>query len=334
MLLYFAVENVNTRVILIHNIVQNRFSLYSPTPQDQTIVRQLVQRIRHTIRFTDAFFDLGAYHHRVLPNMKHRGTSWDTEKAVLAEQKHEITKVYRCTVNHRTLAWKQGLHSWKECTAEQLGFQQKTADIINAILDINRNTSQDWIKIHDQVGLYSLVHEPVDTFCYVDFEWVNNSIYLIGLFDNVVGYQALWADTLTDSQDIVKTFEEIIGDRPIVYWYAEKTRWKSEMERLQHVTTIKESQWMDLHRIFHDGIVVRGAFDFKLKNVAKAFFDQGHMPYFIDDFECQNGADSIILAQEYYKTRSPETRDNIEKYNRFDCESLSVITKKILERIK
>jgi predicted RecB family nuclease len=256
--------------------------------------------------------------------MKHDSKVWEREKLKFADRVGEISRLWGCTVRHRHWALRQGFRSWQECTGRMLGFNGKKQRIVDAIIRVNK--ADEWIHIHDPSVL-----DPLDNkkLVFVDFEWVDN-IYLIGIYDGHE-YTALWADSLEkeDVTTIFKRFVSMVEDKTIVYWYAEKTRWQTDVKRFGIEDQIPPLCWIDLCAVFRDGITVKGAFDFKLKHIAEAFYRHNKLPYFIDEFDCQNGADSIVLAKEYYKHKDDAVRHSIEKYNRFDCESMFYMLEQI-----
>lgn len=322
MRLYFPMQP--SEWILIHNVQSQQYCFHRPTDIEMNTVRTLVRHTRHAIQSADAFFEFDAFHTRLLPNMKHDSKVWEQEKIRFADRVGEISRLWGCTVRHRYRVLRYGFQSWKDCTGEILGFMGKKREIVDAIIRVNKGES--WMHIHNPSVLDLLRNKEL---IFVDFEWTEH-VYLIGLYDGRE-YTALWADSLKveDIIAIFRRFASIVQDKTIVYWYAEKTRWQSDVKRLGIEDLIPPLHWIDLYAVFRDGITVKGAFDFKLKHMAEAFYKHDKLPYFINDFDCQNGADSIVLAKEYYKHKDITIRQSIEKYNRFDCESMFCMLQQI-----
>lgn len=312
--------------VLIYSIQTKKYEWFTPSKEDIDSVKTLVRNIRHTKRYSDAFWDYGTFNDRVRPNMKNSSDLWEDEKKEFADRIGELTKLWRCTIKYRKNAIKNGVFSWRsiDCSASILGFPDgQYKDIIDAIIRVNRGDYPGWLHVHNSQSLD--VIRSTDDFVYVDFEWIDE-VYLVGIYDGQE-YTSYWASSL-DEKDIKDMYIRVIDhlkDKKVVYWYAEKNKWKSDLEKL----SIEEIPitWIDLCSVVRDGVVVKGAFDFKLKNFTRVFYENGEMPYFLDDFECQNGKDSILFAKEYYQTMNESIQQQIEKYNRFDCEAMFYITR-------
>jgi hypothetical protein len=301
--------------------------LFSPVEEDRLRVRDMIRNIRHTKKYADAFFRYHSFHPRVLPNMKHPSGVWDVEKKRFAEEIGEITRLWGCSVINRERALMEGVSSWRDdrCNADLLGFTGHKKTIVDAMMDINRQEDGPWYRMHTEVVLD--VNRPI----YVDFEWIDH-VYLIGAYDpETNAYEAFWADSLTenDIRDMYKRFMERVGDRTIMYWHAEAKKWASDLDRLGMADDGPRRRWLDLCSVMRNGVVVRGAFGFGLKEMTRVFHEKGEMPYYVDEMECQNGLDSILFAEEYYRTRDDQVRRKIEEYNRFDCEAMYHIARVI-----
>jgi uncharacterized protein YprB with RNaseH-like and TPR domain len=48
---------------------------------------------------------------------------------------------------------------------------------------------------------------------------------------------------------------------------------------------------------------------------------------------CADGAESVRLAQQYFRTHDPSVRTIIENYNRFDCEVLDAMLRFIQNHV-
>ena len=93
--------------------------------------------------------------------------------------------------------------------------------------------------------------------------------------------------------------------------------------------------FVDLYNIFKvEPIAIKGSLNFKLKSIARAIHDMGHIPTIWDSNNpCSNGMDAMILAYLEYKNnrkvnvkKSVIMRDIIE-YNEKDCDVLYHILK-------
>lgn len=153
--------------------------------------------------------------------------------------------------------------------------------------------------------------------------------------------------TINDERQIIIEMHKFINDISVKYnngkkpnlWHwshAEITFYKSSMYR--HVDIIPTDQlldsWCDLFRVFKDEpIVVRGSLNFSLKNIVKAFYNNGFITTNYQDSIISNGLNAMVFAsQEHSKCKSNGTRfrdsnivKEIEKYNEIDVKVLSEI---------
>jgi putative phage-type endonuclease len=128
------------------------------------------------------------------------------------------------------------------------------------------------------------------------------------------------------------------GKQPrLWHWsHAERTFYNSTMCR--HIELIPAEQllknWCDLLKIFKDEpIVVRGALNFSLKSVVKAFSYHGFIGTNYQESSVSNGLDAMVLAyNEYIKCKKNNKKftdsnvvKDIEKYNEIDCRVLGEI---------
>jgi len=134
------------------------------------------------------------------------------------------------------------------------------------------------------------------------------------------------------------------------YWCADKHFWKrSELRQYDRLyaegtSTTKENpnnsvnrdlvanwkvnNWVDLCDIFkEEPIVMKGCFNFGLKNIAKTMRKHGFIKTEIES-NCVSGMDAMILAYDAYTNKSLSQEDkttvfnDISKYNEFDCKVL------------
>lgn len=312
--------------VLLHDVHTDSRTWIYPTEDDFALVREAVSKIRKAKRNAKYYWLLQTFPSWLYPNMKNPTDIWDHEKQELSMRTGEITMVWRCTPRIRDRALQHGVRSWhsSKCTAASLGFQESVYhDAIEAILHVNRTETAEGFYIHsDHDDFHRLIGDNV---LYVDFEWID-SLYLIGIF-NGSDYQALWADALGGEavRALLQRASVLMENKTVVYWHAEKSKWNSEMEK--HNMDNILCTWVDLCDIFRRSVAVRGAFTFKLKDIARAMYRLKYIPYFIDGEECQDGQKSMEFAREYYRKRDERLQLILERYNRFDCESMYHIAK-------
>ena len=274
------------------------------------------------------------------PNMKLLQGVWTREKEELARRTGDITLLWCCDDRHRQIAWDQQVFSWKDerFTPELVGFTDpEKIETLRRIVEVNRSLSE-WLYV--DASLSSRFPEMVvngDTrHLFVDFEYLaNDFIYLVGVWDvSNQQYTAFWAKDLSERglACMWASFQRFLNSFPggyrCWYWYAEVKM----MEKTQAPLSNRE-KWTDLWEVCRAGVAVRGAFQFGLKNFVKAFHEHGKMPLQYGDLECQDGLSSITMAESYYQTRDLGLQQNLERYNRYDCEAMGYIWEEVRQKL-
>lgn len=315
-------SEVDREGVMIHNLVTGTMTYFQPKPSDIELVKKLVSKVRRAKRLAFGFYKFRFLPKFAYPNMKHDSIVWEEQKKKIAKQVGEITQVWGCTIPYRENAFRKRLYSIfdPELDARSLGFDNYKQAIVDAIIRVNRDPEKEFI-VHNDEPIRTL--NEVKTPVFVDFEWIDR-VYLVGVSDGK-NYTAFWADSLRN-EDVDRMWSSVVAflkGKTVVYWYAEKL--KSEKD----CPYTLGCDWIDLCGVFRNSTAVKGATDFKLKSIGKAFYDLGHLPYFIDSFECQNGLESIRMASTYYESGDTNKKKAIERYNRFDCESMYHIAQKL-----
>jgi predicted RecB family nuclease len=89
--------------------------------------------------------------------------------------------------------------------------------------------------------------------------------------------------------------------------------------------------WVDLYDIFiKEPIVIKGAVNFSLKNIARAMFNHS-MINTIWTSDIINGFGAMMEAINYYKNNDVDIINNIIKYNEVDCKVMWEIVKYLRE---
>lgn len=314
-------DDIHNEDIVIHNLVNNTMRYFTPDESDIDNIKQLVFKIRKAKEHSFGFLKFGFLPKYAYPNMKHNSIIWEGEKKEIAKKVGEITQIWGCTIPYRMKAFQHNIYSIydKNLNADILGFENHKRNIVDAIINVNRDVTKEFV-VHNVKPLAELSN--LENLVFVDFEWIDR-VYLVGVFDGK-NYKSFWAQSLKN-EDVDRMWSEVIKyieKKTIVYWYAEKSRFIADCP------FPVDCRWLDLCGTFRDSTAVRGATDFKLKNIGKAFHNLGYMPYFIDSFECQNGLQSIEMAVSYFNGNH-EKKEPIEKYNKFDCESMYYIAEKL-----
>ena len=278
------------------------------------------------------------------PNMKNnKDGKYRKIKNIQANKINEITLVWNVQVNHRNNAFKNGVYSTldKKCTSKILGLNGINANKIDAILDINRGNkivSPKKIK-NNSFGWRKIDNKYLEV--YLDYETINdlegeNFIFMIGigyikndewkykcfLLENkkkqIEFYSSFWLYI----DELIKEFNK--QDVLFVHWYSAEPIMYNKAVKLFN---LKEKTFLDLYKIFvEEPVVIKGAKSFKLKEIAKAMYNNNLIKTSWDESnKCDNGLNAMILANEIY-----EKNDNVQltdmldivNYNEVDCKVL------------
>jgi hypothetical protein len=186
------------------------------------------------------------------PNMCADSKEWFSIKKTLADNLADITQLWYCGTRERDKAIEKGVTSWKDpnCTAIALGFTGERAQVLDQIININRDTDPEvkiWPKQIKTI-LYDWRSETTEIF--IDFETVGDifasledlplqpktdNIFMIGVYyldkvRNIWDYRPFIAQMASDTEEnILKSdfcaFYHQLGRPKIWYWYADKTMW-------------------------------------------------------------------------------------------------------------
>lgn len=298
------------------------------------------------------------------PNMCVDSMHWNTEKEKIANEIGEMTNLWYVGVKNRNSAIQKGITSWYDtrCTSSSMGINGVRAPIIDAILNINRQDKDKILPYTVKSNLYDWREKCNEIF--VDFETFSdiftdfdniptqestNMIFMIGVgwVDNtgLWNYKSFIAKQANTSEEyrIMNEFIQFLVERnnPKMYhWSAEEHFWTSATNRqlclvgeemkIHILNNWKvDNKWSDLCRLFQkEPIVIKGCFNFGLKNISKAMREHKMISAKIES-ECNNGKTAMIYAFECYKSSNEpdksETMKDITKYNEFDVKVLCEI---------
>jgi len=278
------------------------------------------------------------------PNASNKNDApWTKVKKQLCSNIDEITQIWFVSDQHRKTAHNKGIMTWKDerCTSETLEIFGKTkVEIINSILDINRNPKgtilpkiiknnfENWQKA-----------SPVDF--YVDFETINNCfcipeiniqdskvdsdiVFMIGvgyIENNNWKYKVFTMNNLSSSEEyrIFNEFTNFILEKSLsldpnskfvprlFHWSpAEITNFKHVNQRHNNKWENWEKQimWIDMYFVFtSEPIVVHGALNFRLKEIGKAMYNLKCINTKWDVDGPIDGLSAMVDAIRYYKNK-------------------------------
>jgi len=285
---------------------------------------------------------------------------WTEAKKKLAEKINEITQIWYVNDKNRKYAHEQNIMSWKDerCTSQTLGITGdiKTSTI-DAILDVNRekelqiipdiieNNLMNW-QIASNVDFY-VDFETVSEYLYTNEMDLNNSkaisdlIFMIGVgfvVNNEWQYKVFMSKELTVAEEcrIMNEFTQFVlqksseCDKKSEY-FPRLFHWSNaEISNFNHASQRHSNQWdawnkqvmwVDMYYVFtNEPITIKGAFNFKLKNIGKAFYDLGFIKTLWDDSGPHDGLGAMMSSIQYFKAdKNEETIQSVIKYNEIDC---------------
>ena len=298
------------------------------------------------------------------PNMSnYNDAPWTEVKKKIADNINEITQIWFVNDKHRKNAHEKNIMSWKDerCNSDTLGI---TGDIktstIDAILDVNREKELKIIPDIIENNLMNWQIPSVDF--YVDFETVseylytndmdlNNSkcvsdmIFMIGvgyIVDNKWNYKVFVMNdiSLNEEQRIIDEFTQFILQKSLeldknTEYFPRLFHWSNaEISNFTHANERhdnkwkrwnKDIMWVDMYSVFiSEPITVKGALNFKLKSIGKAFFNLKYINTLWDDDGPKDGLGAMLSSINYFKdkkkgTNSEQVLKSITNYNEVDC---------------
>ena len=170
---------------------------------------------------------------------------------------------------------------------------------------------------------------------FIDFETLDDRIYYIGIgissFPLHFEYKNIVSNQNTEKEQLRILFEfsnflQNYKDYNVYYWSAEKRFYN----RVKNVPKIDYSNWIDLCETFQQlPIIVQGAYDFKLKTIAKNMKKLSMIEIELPK-DCQSGEESMVIAKEYYENYDMRHYLMLFNYNYFDTRVLYEIINYLL----
>ena len=298
------------------------------------------------------------------PNMKSKyNMSFYSEKLKIAEDIGEITMIMYCGLKQRDKAFSKGIYSWKDplLTSAVMGLTGKRASLIDSIISMNRdqidsstlslrssprggrvrgesdNRPCGAVERSDNIIKYKKIPDVCkedDNTIYLDIETFENTIYTIG-FMHKDKYINFFIDSFDSygEQKLLKIFQEFLVENNInkIYHHSmyDYTTIRNKYKKY-NINMIEKIEWYDTWLIFYEcEIVVKGLFDYKLKNIWKILkkysFIQTNGNILKD---CSGGIDSMNLAYMFFNKNtqslgvSNDSQNILIRYNKFDCKVL------------
>lgn len=320
---------------------------------------------KHSIKNNNYNYSILPYpsQKELLPNMKNEKDGvFKKSKQIISKSIKEITDIWYCNIEKRNNAHKKLIFSWgdKQCTAENMGFSKgKISNIVDKILNINRQNKDIILpqKILYERDKWDNKNNDSMNF-YLDFETLNSNfgsiikdgvihydnnqyIYLIGVgyaHNNkwIFKYFLMNYKTQEDEKimfmnyynyiiDILKLYKKKYAN--FFHWsFAEVTFYNQFKKRHDLIIDDSMFKFYDLNKVFiNEPIVIKGAFNFSLKTIAKTMNKYNLIKSKWDTHNvCSNGLSALILANQLYEEKHVNISNelimkDILKYNEIDC---------------
>lgn len=279
---------------------------------------------------------------KVYPNMSNANDlPWHYAKKEIATKTGEITQLLHIGPMVRDKLIVQGLKNIQDITIKNIPFKGKRRNLLDEMLSINNSNelTRGTIKV------------PNDNLFYVDFETVsdindtfeklpeaggNSMIYMIGcgyIVNNRWCFKNFTVDTLEPENEIkiVNEWINFMGNRPnIIHWSTiEESLIKGIKKKLERENPwFEDMNFINLHKLFIDTpIVIKGLYNYKLKNVAKTLFNLNLIKTEWGNNSTVDGIGSIVAAikcdtiakEQNISMKSIPIFSEIEYYNEIDC---------------
>ncbi len=297
------------------------------------------------------------------PNMCVDSGVWNSEKQKIADNIGEITTVWNVGIKHRNKALLKDITSWRDrrCTTENLEINGVRTNIIDRIMDINRqsrdkmwpqlirNNTNDWKNSTNEVFVdFETLADIFSDFDHLPNQDSTDIIFMIGVgweengnwcYRNYICNRATYSEEYRIMDEFMQ-FLKNRGNPKVNFWCAEDRFWNiaecrqfdiacktKDIERKDNISdNWKIEKWCDLYHVFQsEPIVVKDCFKFSLKHIAKAMKKHGMISISLDT-DCTSGLTAMIKASKCYDVSDDPancgTMRDIARYNEFDCKVL------------
>lgn len=299
-----------------------------------------VQAILRGREYLDAKTSYGS----LFPNLKaiYGGVfQLDTEEKKqyhkLCEEVCDVSVIWQCGLKRRRWLRENKIYRWDDPCFEEHFYGMVSSplriDIIRKMLSLSMKGDTDFCfpPKEDVLRKFPILSNELASWVFVDFETdYQKCIYLLGYYTAEEGYQCEWADHLDSSSEkplMYKIYSILSSYKHrgfvLCYFVAERNFWR-ERCRFHHLDDCMDlfDGMLDLSHVFiYSPLIIRNVFNFKLKNIASKLYDMGYIGVKQPE-GCMDGAESVDLAKDYFKTRDPDISIILERYNQFDCEVL------------
>lgn len=299
-------------------------------------------------------------HKELYPNMNNKDSEWENEKLKLANKIKEITLIWNITYDKRCELHQKNIFCWddpkllqelkesnKKFIQEQMIHMNKNDDIL---LHPRKNVStplkeilqeKETNNIFFDVESFLTIDEKVDFFNKKEEKYDNPILAIIGFFYKGKFYDYTIQSFNTKQEEIIiknyanKLWEiyKNFGRINIFHWGHAEYKYMDYIHEKYPNIDFPEYILVDLLDHFRlEPIIVQGVFQFGLKSIGKALYQNKLIETTWND-DIDNGLDAMIKFKEICKKNEnkniPIKRyieiKEIINYNRIDCKVLQDI---------
>ncbi|HEU5288650.1 MAG TPA: hypothetical protein VFV20_09615 [Candidatus Limnocylindria bacterium] len=301
------------------------------------------------------------------PNMKAEDAGWHDAKVRIARELADLTILPRVGLGERARAHAVGITRWDDprLSAALLGVTEREAPIVDAVLAVNREGGPPVRPERLRDGNWR-VHAPVEV--YVDFEFLQDLADDFSAFPRKGGQALIFQIGCGTYRDGAWRFRQFtvddlsldaearmiddwlayirglcadraceLGEARLVHWSpAEQTNFERAYDNARARHPDREwppLPWYDLLRDVRSApVVVRGAFSFSLKSIARAMRAQGAIATdwgegLADGAGAMAGAWNAAVEAKRRGTAlgDTDTMREVGRYNEVDCRVMAEI---------
>jgi ATP-dependent Lon protease len=271
-------------------------------------------------------------------------------KEQISEKYHEITQIWNCGIKEREMAFDNGVKSWnnKKFNANLIGLRDgKKKKIIDSIVTMNRdrndliypniikNNVDDWQNVN--ITAFYVDFETIQENLINETKIIGDYIFMIGIGyirNNKFEYKNLTSIDISiqSEKNIIDNFLKFIKNETktknniLFHWgQHERNIFTRAIERHGNIWTMPN--FVDFCKIMtNEPILIRGAYNFGLKTIAKAMYKNNMIKTIWND-DMKDGASAMFLGWKEYK-KCPKDIENTEmmkkiiEYNKIDCQTV------------
>lgn len=295
-------------------------------------------------------------------NMKNTyNGNWGRAKSAIAKRIGEITMLYYASPKNRRIAHNNGVYSLNDpyCNTQTLGMNnRKNAFIIDRIIDVNRDTSDEVVMPKMIKNNHGEWKKRSALELYIDFESTNDlnddfsrfpraasvqssgMVFLIGI--GHINEKSEWefkhfiVDKLVSHDEkkimiscikyIIELCKRYNTDSPKIFHYAGPEVYMTERIIKSNFKNCPiQFNWCDLYKVITlEPVTFKGAYNFTLKSVTGALYKHGLIGTVWKNMsKCTNGISAMTVAFNCKNNESSFERNikmkDVIVYNECDC---------------